>query len=249
MKITIITVCWNSAKTIADTVKSVDEQTYHDIEHIIIDGKSTDNTVEIVKSVGGRVTSIVSEEDDGLYDAMNKGIAKATGDIIGILNSDDVYADKSVVAQVVSAFELHDVDAVYGDISFVREDDVSAVVRVWRSSPYVEKSFLSGWHPPHPALFLRARCYEKFGVFSTDLAVSADFELMLRFFERFRISSVHIPCQFVLMRIGGESTAGLRSIIKGNLNVLEAFKINGFKVCAPLYVCRRMCVKLLQFIR
>lgn len=184
MKVSIITATYNSAATLRDTLDSVLAQTYQDIEYIIVDGLSADGTQEIVKAYeprfGGRLR-LVSEKDKGLYDAMNKGLRMATGDIVGVLNSDDLFYDKQVVADVVKAFESDDIDCVYGDLEFVAANDITKVVRKWKGSQYQPGYFKRGWHPAHPTFYCRRACYEKYGYFDLDLKVSADFDLMLRF--------------------------------------------------------------------
>ncbi len=245
-KISIITVVFNNKEMISSVIDSVQEQTYKDIEHIVIDGGSTDGTVDIIKSYGGKITKFISEPDNGIYDAMNKGIKLASGDIIGILNSDDMYADNAVLKDVAETFERTGADAVYGDLVYVNKDDTNEVVRYWKSGPYKPGSFRKGWHPAHPALFVRKAIYDKYGVFDTSFDISADFELMLRFFEKHSIKTVYLPRVLVKMRVGGESNRSLANIIKGNVNILRAFWKSGIFV-TPLYTLRRAWGKMKQF--
>ena len=177
---------------------------------------------------------------------MNKGIARATGDIIGILNSDDFYADSDVLSRI--AEECRNVEAVYGDLDFVDASDTSRVVRQWRGSQHRPGAFLKGWHPAHPTFYARRKCYERLGGFDISFDVSADFELMLRFLEANRLSNRYIPHTFVKMRMGGESTGSIGKIIQGNKNVLRAFRKNGFKV-PPFYLLRRLAPKALNLIK
>ncbi len=259
MKLSIITTSFNSEKTIGDTIKSVLAQNYPDIEHIFIDGGSTDGTLEIVKKYeseyksSGRTTKVISEKDAGMYDAMNKGIGLATGDIIGILNSDDFYASNNVIETVVNEFEksgLGDTgaDCVWGDLVYVDRSDTDKVVRTWKSSSYVTGSFQKGWHPPHSTFFVKKWVYEKYGVFRTDLSTSADYELMLRFIEKNRVSSSYIPQIFVKMRVGGASNKSYWRWIKANFGCYKAFKLNGLKINAS-FVFRKPLSKLGQFIK
>lgn len=246
MKISIITPCFNSEKTIRDTIRSILGQTFKDIEYIIVDGKSTDNTLDVVGEYCDKINRIISEKDKGIYDAMNKGVKISTGDIVGILNSDDVYNNEEVLFEVHNTFINMNVDSVYGDLDFVDYENIEKIVRRWRCSDFTPGSFLKGWHPPHPTFFVKREVYEKFGYFDTDLNVSADFELMLRFLERNRISTHYIPKTLVKMRVGGESTSSIKKIVLGNCNCMIAFGKNGFRV--PLhYPLLRLIPKLLQF--
>ncbi len=247
MKISIITATYNSAATIKDTLLSVNAQTYHNIEHIIVDGASKDNTLDIVREYGKRVAKVISEPDKGIYDAMNKGIREATGDIIGILNSDDVYASESVLANVMRLFDDENCDGVYGNLNFVRATNLNEVVRLWKSSPYKPTGFSKGWHPPHPTFFVRKEIYNNYGLFDISLDVSADFELMLRFIEKYKIDVCFLDEVLVKMRYGGESTGSIKKIIAGNKNIMKAFKKNDLDV-SYLYPFYRLLPKLKQFI-
>jgi len=248
LKISIITATYNSAATISSCIASVNEQTYPDIEHIIIDGASNDNTLEIIKSMPNRVSKIVSEPDKGIYDAMNKGIKLATGDIVGILNSDDFYATNTIIETVVNAFQEENVDSVFSNLDFVASENTNKVIRHWKSSPFIRGSFAKGWHPSHPTFFVRRNIYKNYGIFDTSLDVSADFELMLRFLEKHKISTFYLDETIVKMRYGGESTGSLKRIITGNKNILKAFKKNNIKV-SPFYTFNRIFSKAKQFIQ
>lgn len=249
MKISIITATWNSGATVRDTMESVLRQTHGDIEHIIVDGGSSDDTVEIVKSLepryNGKLKLIVGK-DKGIYDAMNKGIEQATGDVIGILNSDDFYADSSVLERIANA--VADVDAVYGNLDFVDAENTDKVVRRWTGSQHVKGSFLKGWHPAHPTFYARRELFDKYGTFDISFAVSADFELMLRLLERDGVSSRYIDHTLVKMRMGGESTGSVKKILAGNKNIIRAFEKNGFK--APrFYTIKRLLPKAINMIK
>jgi glycosyltransferase len=256
MKISIITVTLNSAKTIEDTIRSVIDQNYPNIEYIIIDGGSTDGTLDILNKYkdsdtnknfsARRINKIVSEKDNSMYEAMNKGLRLATGDIIGILNSDDVYASNNVVKIVTDEFKKSNADCVWGDLVYVDKDDPNKVVRNWKSSPYEEGSFQKGWHPPHPTFFVRRKIYEQYGLFRTDLSTSADYELMLRFLEKYKTTSSYALHIFVRMRSGGQSNRTYANWIKANLGCYKAFKINGLKI-DPFFIIRKPLFKLGQF--
>lgn len=245
MKLSLITVTYNSSKTLSDTLQSVLSQTYSDIEYIIVDGASKDNTVSIIKEYEPRFEGRmkwISEPDKGLYDAMNKGIRMATGDVVGILNSDDLYMDNKVLADIAAIFDKQ-TDAIFGNLYFVDQNDVNQIVRVWKGTPY--KSFKSGWHPAHPTFYVRREVYEKYGVFDTTFNVSADFELMLRLIEKHGIHTKYLDRYIVKMRMGGESTGSIKNIIRGNKNILRAFKKNGIKV-SPLYPIYRLLPKMVD---
>ncbi len=249
MKISIITISYNSAKTIGQTIDSVLSQRFKDFEYIIVDGVSTDETVDIIKEKEGLFgdnLSWISEPDKGIYDAMNKGISMARGEIVGILNSDDFYKTPYVLNTVNEYFEKEKCDAVYGDIEFVSPES-NHVIRYWKSSPYVSGGFLQGWHLPHPSFFVKRSVYDQYGAFDTDFGISADFELMLRLVEKQHIKVEYIPETLVSMTYGGESTGSLKNIIKGNLSILKAFKKHDFRVNAIGYLAARFFGKLKQF--
>lgn len=253
MKISIITASYNSERTIADTIESVLAQTYKDIEYLIVDGASTDKTMEIARSYeirfNGRMR-IISEPDKGIYDAMNKGIAMATGDIVGILNSDDFYKDPDVLASISKAFEDNDVDCVYGNLEFVDSTDTSKVVRTWHGSQHYPGAFLKGWHPAHPTFYARKCCYERYGGFDITLNVSADYELMLRLIERHKLRNMFLDKCMVCMRYGGESTGSISKIVEGNRNVLKALQKNGFKTPPQLiFFLKRLSPKAWNMIK
>lgn len=246
MKISIITATFNSAASISDCIKSVNNQTYENIEHIIIDGASKDNTLEIIQSLPNRVIRIISESDSGIYEAMNKGIQISTGNIIGILNSDDFYASNDIIEKIMNIFENRCCDSIYGNLDFVASNNVLRVIRHWKSSPFIVESFKKGWHPPHPTFFVKRKIYEDYGIFDISMKISADFELMLRLLEVHRISTLYLDQTIIKMRYGGVSTTSLLGIIQGNLNVLRAFKKNKINV-SPFYTLFRFLSKANQF--
>lgn len=249
MKISIITATWNSAATVRDTIESVLAQDYADFEHIIVDGESKDETMAIIheyeSKYNGRL-KVLMGKDNGLYDAMNKGIAAASGDVIGILNSDDFYASNGVLSLISK--EISSVDTVYANLDFVDQQNTDKVVRIWRGSQHTPGAFLKGWHPAHPTFYARKELFDKLGGFDINLDVSADFELMLRFLEKGKASSKFIDKVVVKMRYGGESTGSISKILQGNKNVRLAFEKNGFKV-PPFYTLRRLSSKALKLIK
>ena len=226
--ISIITAVRNGAGTIRNCIQSVSGQSYPS-EHIIVDGGSTDETPAIIGEFRSAVARHISEPDQGIYDAMNKGIRLAAGDVIGILNADDIYAHSGVLAEVARVFEDKQVDACYGDLNYVDSTDTSRIVRSWRSGAFTQKSFYRGWMPPHPTFFVRGKIYEKYGDFKLDMGSAADYELMLRFLLRYRIPTVYIPEVLVLMRTGGVSNASFANRIKANRMDREAWRVNGIK--------------------
>ena len=229
MKVSIITVSFNAEETISDTIKSVINQDYENIEYIILDGASKDKTCSIIKSFGFKVAKFISEPDKGIYDAMNKGLALATGDIIGILNADDVYADSNVISKVVNRFQEDKVEGLYADLVYVKRDDTNKITRYWRSGNYSKGKFLKGWMPPHPTFFVKREIYEKYGNFNLGLRSAADYEIMLRFIHKHEIKITYLPCIITKMRVGGQSNVSLKNRIKANKEDREAWKINGLK--------------------
>jgi glycosyltransferase involved in cell wall biosynthesis len=228
MKISIITATYNSAATVRDTLVSVSGQDHPGIEHIIIDGGSKDNTLDIVREFP-HVARIVSEKDRGIYDAMNKGIGLATGDVVGILNSDDVYSDASVLSDVAKAFADPSVQAFYADLQYVFPDDLGRVQRTWRSGPFKRGSFYYGWMPPHPTFFVRREIYDRSGLFNLELRSAADYELMLRILVKMGISAFYLPRVIVKMRAGGVSNASLANRLRANREDRLAWKLNDLR--------------------
>ncbi|MEI6489797.1 MAG: glycosyltransferase family 2 protein [Bacteroidota bacterium] len=227
LKVSIITVCFNSAETIESTIKSVIEQDYSNIEYIVVDGKSTDYTLSILERYKANISTLLSEKDDGIYYAINKGIALATGDIIAILHADDFYSSNQIISSVVKIFEGKQSDTVYGDLQYVDRNDTNKVTRHWIAGAFNSDLFYKGWMPPHPAFFVKRRCYSKFGLFNTDLKSSADYEMMLRLLEKHKCSTHYIPQVLVKMRIGGKSNISLMNRIKANREDKKAWQING----------------------
>jgi glycosyltransferase involved in cell wall biosynthesis len=225
--VSIITPVLNRANTIRDCIESVLAQDYP-IEYIIVDGGSKDGTLEIIREYSSRLAKVVSEPDRNNYEAGNKGIALATGDIIGILAADDAYADNKVISKVAAAFKTG-IDSCYGDLVYVDRDDTNKVIRYWKSCAYDRKLFYSGWMPPHPTFFVRRSIYEAYGAFRLDHGTAADYELMLRFLLKHGLSAGYIPEVLVRMRTGGSSGFSIRNRIIANLYDRKAWKINGLK--------------------
>jgi len=225
MKISIITAAFNSAATIKDTLQSISSQDYRQIEHLVIDGASKDNTLEIVKKFQ-HVSHIVSEKDGGIYDAMNKGIGLATGEVIGILNSDDIYTNDTVISKVMNAFQDPSVDIVYADLRYVKYDDLNKITRTWHSGSFSKSKFYFGWMPPHPTLFVRKKVYDQAGKFNCALVSAADYEFMLRVMLKNDYRVQYIPEVLVKMRTGGMSNATLGHRIRANREDREAWRLN-----------------------
>jgi glycosyltransferase involved in cell wall biosynthesis len=247
MKVSIITVAYNSEQTIEDTIKSVLSQDFSEIEYIIIDGGSTDGTIEIVNRYKNEITKIVSEPDKGIYDGMNKGVALATGDIVGILNSDDFYSNDTVISNVVAQF-TDGIDAVYADLVYVDQVQTSKIIRKWISGEYVHGAFKKGWMPPHPTLFVKNEIYKKYGSYSLELKSAADYEFMLRVIHKHKIKLNYLPEIIVQMRAGGVSNASFKNRIKANKEDRLAWKMNGLKP-GNLTFIRKPLSKIKQFIK
>jgi len=247
MKVSIITDVLNAKDTIENALESVLTQTYQDIEYLVIDGKSTDGTMEIINKYRGKITRIVSELDSNHFDAMNKGITLATGDIIAFLHADDVFASKGVVEKVMDVFIETNVDCVWGDLVYVDNKNPEKVVRYWRSCSCKDILFLYGWMPPHPTLFVKRNIYKKYGYFNTHMPISADYELMLRFLHKHKIAGRYIPEILVRMRTGGLSNKSLRNIAQKSIEDYRAWKANDFEG-GLLTIAMKNIQKIPQFI-
>lgn len=232
MKISVVTVCRNASSTIENTICTVAAQKHTNLEHIIVDGSSTDGTLNIIHRYKDNFAKWVSEHDHGIYEAMNKGIAMATGDVIGFLNADDIYAHSNVLTNVATVLENSEVQACYGDVVFVR-DDLETIVRYYRSREFSPKKLAYGWMPAHPALFLEKELFDKYGCFKTDYRIAADYELITRLFGRHRIQYKYLPEIFVKMRMGGISTRGIRSSYILNKEIVRACTENGISTNLP----------------
>lgn len=227
MKISLVTTTFNSAATIRDTIESVLAQNYIDTEHIIIDGASCDNTLDIVKYYGNKIATIISEPDQGIYDAMNKGIKAATGDVIGILNSDDFFTSTDVLSTIAETFQNNDIDALYGDVHFVNPDNLEKTVRYYSSAIFRPSLFRFGFMPAHPSFYMKKSCYEKFGLYSLDYKIASDYDLLIRYLYLHKIKYKYIKKDFVTMRTGGISTENVNSRIILNKEIIKACRRYG----------------------
>ena len=248
MKISIITVCYNSAKTIGDTLRSVHDQTYGDIEHIVVDGGSKDKTLEVVAAKGAHVAVLVSEKDNGIYDAMNKGIQIATGDVLAFLNADDFYQNSYVLAQVAKVMQAEQLDALYGDVEFFRPGQKDSVARRYNSGRFSVGRLGWGWMPAHPALFVRRALFERYGTFRTDYRIAGDFEFIARVFKHPELRHRHLPESLVRMQMGGISTSGWRATLQLNREMMRACRANAIPT-NWLKMLLRYPFKALEFFR
>lgn len=226
LKISLITVAYNSAKTIKDSLNSVADQIYPHIEHIVVDGASSDGTLELVRNHHNPNIRLVSEPDSGIYDALNKGIRRATGDVVGFMHSDDLFADAAALQRVAAAFADPLIDAVYGDLQYVRRDNRDQVVRYWQSGAFSRNRLGWGWMPPHPTFYVRRSVYERLGMFDTSYRIAADYDCMLRFLGAGGIRVAYIPHVLVKMRLGGESNRSLKNILQKSKEDFRALTSN-----------------------
>jgi glycosyltransferase len=227
MKVSIITAVYNRVATVAESIASVQSQTYQDIEHLLIDGASTDGSVEILESLRTDSTVLVSEPDKGIYDALSKGMALATGEVIGLMHSDDAFASNEVIAKVAAAFEDPTVDAVYGDLDYVAQDNTSKIIRHWKAGEFTPDKLKRGWMPPHPTLYLRRSVIERFGGYDASYRIAADYDAILRYFGRGNLKAVYLPEVLVKMRLGGESNQSIRKIVRKSREDYRALRTNG----------------------
>jgi glycosyltransferase involved in cell wall biosynthesis len=246
--ISVVTVCWNSAATIGDSLASVAGQTYPKVEHVVVDGGSTDGTMDVVRRFS-HVARAVSERDNGIYDAMNKGIRMTTGEIIGTLNADDFYPDSNTLAQVAQVFADPEVDACYSDLCYVSSANTQRVVRYWKSSPYRNGLYERGWCPPHPTFFVRRRIYDRFGLFDERYRIASDVELTMRMLAHHGVNAVYLPAVLVHMRLGGTTNRSLRNIIRQNVEIRDALVRNGLKASPLRFFGGKAASRIMQFIR
>lgn len=248
LKISIITVSYNSAKTISQTIESVLGQDYPHIEYIIIDGASVDGTQEIVKEYAQKIAIFKSEPDKGIYDAMNKGIQLAAGDAIGLLNADDVYANEKVISLVATCFEKPSIDACYGDLVYFQDNQPHKILRYWKSNHFKPGLFTQGWCPPHPTFFVRRKIYLQHGLFNTNYAMGNDVELMMRFLEKERVRCAYIPQVLVKMRAGGVSNKSIKNIFIQNRSILQAARALDLPFSTVKFVLGKIFSRCWQFI-
>lgn len=248
MRVSIITVCFNNAVTIRDTIESVASQTYQDIEYIVIDGASQDETVAVVREYSDTVTHLVSERDEGIYDAMNKGIRLATGGVVGMINADDFYASSSVIERVVEAFSQDQVGACFGDLCYVDPENTHRIVRYWKAGQYRKGAFSRGWCPPHPTFFVRRQVYGEFGAFDKRYAIAADFEFMMRVMERGAVKTAYIPEVLVNMRLGGTTNRSIANIVRQNREILMALREHGVPANPLNFIANKVVSRGRQFL-
>jgi glycosyltransferase involved in cell wall biosynthesis len=229
LKITVITVTFNAASTIEQTILSVLDQTYKNVEYIIIDGGSTDGTQKIIERYNSSLGKFISEKDSGLYNALNKGIRMSGGDAIAFLHSDDFYTGKNVLQDYANRFQSENCDAVYADLYYVDRNDTNRIVRKWKSEKYREGDFLKGWMPPHPTFICRKSIYDRFGLYREDFNSAADYELMLRFIQKNKIKISYLPEFVIKMRVGGESNKTVKNRVRANADDRRAWKVNELK--------------------
>jgi glycosyltransferase involved in cell wall biosynthesis len=246
MKISVITVCYNAAATIADAVQSVAAQDHSDIEHIVIDGGSRDGTLDILERNKSRISRIVSEPDRGIYDAMNKGVALATGDVVGFLNADDWFAHAGVLSRVAAQFGNPEIDACYADLVYVDQSNPESIVRYWKSRPYRDGLCERGWMPAHPTFYVRRGIYQRHGVFDLRYRLQADYEICMRFLAVKHVRAVYVPEIWVRMRMGGATNRSIRNVWRGNLEAWHAARQSGLDV-SPLFILQKLASRLPQF--
>ena len=248
MKVSIVTVCYNSADTILSTLNSVSRQDYPDIEHVVIDGASKDNTLDIINKHTFANKVVVSEPDNGIYDAMNKGLKLASGEVVGTLNADDFYIGNNVISEVSHVFKDTAIDACFADLVYVDQMDTDKVVRYWKSQSYTDGLFKKGWMPAHPTFFVRKSVYERLGYFSLNYKIAADFELLFRFIEKNKIKTVYIPKVMVKMRLGGTTNASFANVITQNKEIIATLQHHYPNFSLIGFILRKLTNRFLQFV-
>jgi glycosyltransferase involved in cell wall biosynthesis len=248
MLVSIITVCFNSEKTIRDTVESILSQDYSEIEYIVIDGGSTDGTLELLNEYRGRITKILSEPDYGIYDAMNKGISMSSGSVIGMLNSDDVYINASVVTELICAMTSANTDSVFADLVVVDQDNPLEIKRYYDSSFFTPSRFRYGWMPAHPTFFVKKSVYDDVGLYSLDYKIASDYEMLIRILSVKKYTYTYLPKPVIKMRHGGASNSGLYQSWILNAEIVRACRVNGIWTALPLLALKipRKLLGLLQ---
>jgi glycosyltransferase len=247
MKVSIITSVYNNKATIEDAIESVFSQTYENIEYIVVDGASSDGTVEVIQKYADKIAAFVSERDKGIYDGLNKGVDLATGDIVAFLHSDDIYANENVIKEVVELFQTQELDSVYGDLVYVDKVNTSKVFRYWKSGEYAIEKLKRGWMPPHPTFFVKRELYEKHGKFDLSFKIAADYDFMLRMLGKHKISTAYLPKVLYKMRVGGASNRSLGNIILKSKEDSRALKNNNIGGYATLFM--KNAVKIPQFFK
>ncbi|CQQ21068.1 glycosyltransferase [Yersinia mollaretii] len=247
MKVSIITATYNSEKTISDTLLSLENQTYRDIEYIIVDGASKDRTLTVINQDSTRVTKVISEPDDGIYDALNKGIDAATGDIVGFLHSDDLFAYPDVLTDIVAIFEKKQCDAVYGDLQYVAKNDLTKVIRCWESGFFNHTKMKYGWMPPHPTFYMKRELYVSLGGFDLNYKISADYDSLTRYIMNHQIKISYLPKVLIKMRVGGISNRSFRSMLLKSKEDIKIMRVRG--LFWPISLLCKNLSKFPQFIK
>lgn len=247
LKVSIITVCFNSVTTIENTILSVANQEGVEVEHIIIDGASTDGTLDII-SKHTTISKLISERDKGIYDAMNKGLDLATGDIVGFLNADDFYAGSDILSKIALHFQDSKIDACYGDLVYVEQQNTDKIVRYWKSRSYQQGIFKAGWMPAHPTFFTRKSIYDQYGGFNLDYRIAADFEMLFRLIEQRKILTVYIPEIIVKMRMGGTTNNSIRNIFIQNQEIIQILRHGYGHISTINFVLMKVASRLVQFL-
>lgn len=248
MKITIITVCFNSAATIIDTIDSIDAQDYKEVEHLIVDGASQDSTLELIARKPKPWRSVLSEHDNGIYDAMNKGFHLSTGDVIGFLNSDDMYASNLVLTEIAEVFKDPDVKACYADLIYVDQETTQSTIRFWRSSTYRNGLFAKSWVPPHPTFYVRRSLFQELGGFDTRFSLAADYLFMLKALEIYRVYSIYVPRVWVKMRMGGASNKSIKNVVVQNYEIYLGSRLLGIRFNFFIFLLYKIWIRLKQFL-
>lgn len=247
MKVSVITVCYNSSKTILDTIQSVNQQIYPDIEHVFVDGQSKDSTLEIINENSNRKPIVISEPDFGIYDAMNKGILLCKGDVIFIVNSDDVLHDKFMIKNVIEIFEQNPkFDIVFGSIKISESNNLFNTKRIWKATDFTKNSFKNGWHPPHPGFVVKKKCYDLYGLFNSSYKIASDFNLMYRFLEVNNVKATRVD-RFITIQRGGGASMRFSGIIQGLKEIKQTFNENSIKLNLLTYMFKRYLSKIIQY--
>jgi len=226
IKVSVVTAVFNGEKTIAQAIDSVLSQNYLAVESVVVDGASLDATLSILEPYRPRLGTLISEPDEGIYDALNKGIQHATGDVIGFLHADDLFEDVGVLRKIAAAFDDPNIDAVYGDLVYVRQDNVGRIIRYWKSGQYDQAALSRGWMPPHPTFYVRRTVYERLGGFDPRYQIAADYDTVLRFLAVGKIRAIYVPEVLVRMRAGGVSNRSLKTILRKSKEDLWALRSN-----------------------
>lgn len=248
MKVSVITICYNMLPHIEETIRSMMVQDHPDIEYIVIDGGSTDGTQERVERYAECIAHFVSEPDNGVYDAMNKGLRLATGDVVAFVNAGDLIASRHTISYMAHAFEENDVDVIYGDVLMVDPQDISRVKRFWKSGPYQRVNFRKGWMPPHLGTYIRKSAYDRFGLFDPRFKIGADYELMFRFLYKHQLSAYYVPKVLARFRLGGVSNKSMMHILRANIEVYRSWGLNDEHI-SPWIILRKPLKKVFQLIQ